>query len=668
MTSLTVLLLSLAVRPHKIATAPVRGPCPIAFSPKRGQNAPNPIADEQMLIDDREIDPADERSGRAAWGMDPTRLALDLSIDRGEALPKPFCSEVGRRLLLAELQFSRWILRRVEKIDLSQDRSVSRRIALELSVRDDAPEFEVEGSERRCLVPLSLMRRRTLVNLELRDEAGHPLFLPGLRLTQQLDQSVMLAAAATVSPSLAEDDEVAQFVQMAVAGELAQVRWAYRAFDRAERGPLLELRQDSLFRYAANRFRYNFSLYTFLPAPENKHSLHQLVTLGFSEPLAWKYRVPTIKAESGFPDCSLYSPGEYTRLTPSRVLAAIGLKPIRVRFQVPGAENAASYHVEIASPPGLQIIEATLLAGRPNDPNHSVSEDRVVGHTPVVGLHAVEVPSGSLCRVQVRLGVPAGGWLAAVWASSLAVSGVLASVAYHWHQANVLNSNQTTNVVLILVTAAAAAATLVAQRDNGGVAARFVSGLRALGTVSTVLPLIAAALLTYADLGSNAQVPLKETVRAELWTLTGVGLLIAVIFTTVILKSFAAQYHEVIRESPWDQSEPASADEGELEKDPPQPSRPEFHERLGRYGFGRPAVSVRSAEGWHDRYEWTGPQQDAAVRRLERIRFSTTSHQPCTSPSDRCSRGEVCGLRSSALGEHVAGGDDADGPAVGAET
>lgn len=61
-------------------------------------------------------------------------------------------------------------------------------------------------------------------------------------------------------------------------------------------------------------------------------------------------------------------------------------------------------------------------------PFGGVSFDRVGGGFRSVDLHVVDVPYGSLCRAQVRLGVPVGGWLTSIFsimvASSLLVTGV----------------------------------------------------------------------------------------------------------------------------------------------------------------------------------------------------------------------------------------------------
>ena len=74
---------------------------------------------------------------------------------------------------------------------------------------------------------------------------------------------------------------------------------------------------------------------------------------------------------------------------------------MRIHFPVPAAENAASFHFEIDAPEGVQILEASLLAGLPGNPNPSF--DHVQGSFPTVGLHVIEVPKGSLSRVQIGL-------------------------------------------------------------------------------------------------------------------------------------------------------------------------------------------------------------------------------------------------------------------------
>jgi hypothetical protein len=79
------------------------------------------------------------------WVQDPVQLALQASSDsRRDTWERPEiypCVELGRRLLLAQLEFSDWVLRRVECVRFERDRSVSRTISVEIVVRADAPVF-----------------------------------------------------------------------------------------------------------------------------------------------------------------------------------------------------------------------------------------------------------------------------------------------------------------------------------------------------------------------------------------------------------------------------------------------------------------------------------------------------------------------------------------------
>jgi hypothetical protein len=77
------------------------------------------------------------------WLEDPADLALQRSSESRKTPnttpPMNLCLELGRRSLLAELQFSEWILRRVESVHFERERSVSRAVSVEFIIRDDAP-------------------------------------------------------------------------------------------------------------------------------------------------------------------------------------------------------------------------------------------------------------------------------------------------------------------------------------------------------------------------------------------------------------------------------------------------------------------------------------------------------------------------------------------------
>jgi hypothetical protein len=560
--------------------------------------------------------------GRAVWDADPTDLALAASGARREAAnPEPpgaFCLEVGRRLLLAELQFSSWVLRRVEKVSFHRDHSIWRRISIELNVRDDAPVFRDRSGREFWLVPISMMRRRTLVNLDLRDEDDRSLTTPGIRLQQQFDQSLLLAAAATAPESATDvaraDSPVRRFVSDLVAGEHRTVLRRVDEFEAARsdtaKSYLRALRRNATFTAVLHRLEQNFSLYVFLPVERGRH---RLLWMSFDEPVDWSYQRARLepRAAGGLVGVDAegavaYRPAADTRRWEwGNVVSALGLRPTRIRFQVPSAENAASYHFEFTAPDGVRIVRAELLAGRPNDPLKHVSADHAPGRGQTVGLHAVEVPHGSLCRAQVDLRVPSRGWLATSVISYWLIFAVLGTVIWHlFLRSSAWSDVQITNVVLLLVSASAGVATLIAQREAGEVALRLVSRIRALGVLAIGLPIIGAGFLIYPNRDGDAAPGTPDRVGLSVLTLVALG--IVALATTAWWATKRDERHAEAQ-SPWNITRESES--------PPEPVR-DYRLALRRFGFETAAVGIKSAEGWHERYAWDDERQAAAVASL----------------------------------------------------
>jgi hypothetical protein len=550
------------------------------------------------------------------WRIDPTSWALEQSRWRKpDMLPRAFCVEVGRRLLLAQLEFSEWVLRRVEKVQFERDRSVTRDLAIDLLVHREAPIFIDADGREKYLVPLSMMRRRTLVNMDLRDEEGHTLTMPGIRLTQQLDQSVLLAAAAEDSVVGSEHwSSICEFVRTVIGGRYHEVLHALEEFDRAAESSdstfLNILHENILFCATLNRLRKNFTLYVLL----DKNKGHQrLLRMRFDEPMEWSYQRPELK-ERGNDKGWIYRPGDKVpRRERTHILAALGLRPTRVRLQIPSAEYAASYHFEFTAPIGVRVVEAVLLAGRPNDPDRHVSIDHIVGHSPTIGLHAVEIPNGSLCRAQVDLRIPARGWLTTVVAGALAIAGMQTAVALEWwSRSQNWTPEEVTNIVLILVTASAAVIALVAQQEFRGVAARMVTAVRAVGTGLTALPIATAILLVFSLLEK-----LPKVLPSERYILLAVAVIASALACLNLVGWFGSWLDDrraEIEESPWDMT----TDERRATT---ETTTENFACAIKEYGFDSPSIGIRSAEGWHEIYDWCDTRQYDAIRALSPTAF-----------------------------------------------
>jgi hypothetical protein len=574
--------------------------------------------------------------GEAPWGLDPADMALDASADRKRdrhEATDAFCVEVGRRMLLAELRFSGWVLRRVEKVRIDSDRSVSRRCSIELKVRDDAPVFVNREGERFWLVPLSIMRRRTLVNMNLRDEADESIMMPGIRLAQQLDESMLLAAAATTSPDLIQPGSaLRKFVHTVVAGKKEEIVKTMEDFESsAANRPAFakELDGNWLFTTILRRLRRSFTLYVFLPERAGRH---RLLRISFDEPTDWAYQVPSLRKQDDGSYRYEVARRPLPWYHPGHMAAALGLCPTRVRFQVPSAENAASYHFEFAAPAGVQVVAASLLAGRPNEPERHVSFDHVVGHSPTVGLHAVEVPNGSLCRVQVSLGIPTRGWLTTLLVCSWLIVGVLVSVAIHQPTGTTSwSADEVTNIVVLLVSTSAGVAALIAQREAGGVGARLVAWMRSIGVIVTALPIVAAGILTY-NLDASGHAPTHPEL---LWVLFGFAFVAAVLITSAWGLSRRAERPKNEQSSPWDMTDNSLTD-----------PETDYLDALTKYGFDKAAVGIRSAENWHDQYDCDDKMDRAAVAALERPAGRVAAAHNCSDLGTTCASRHGCPVTS----------------------
>lgn len=577
------------------------------------------------------------------WRASSVELGLDGSRGmRRNVRPGAFCAEVGRRMLLAQTDFREWVLRRVERVTFQEDRSVLREMTVDLRVRDDAPVFVDERGHPYWLVPLAVMWRRTLVDFHLADEEDRPLTLPGLRLTQQLDQAMLLAAAATAPTATgagdAQDPAVTDFVQGLIVGERDEVFDRWEGFERLrpqDPGALAALRSSDVFYPVARRMRSTFTLYAFLDAEDRRH---RLLRMSFVEPITWTYQLPVLRHRGAFRGPLEFLTGQEVPWTerPERLLATLGIAPTRIRFQVPAAERAASYHFELVAPEGVRIQKGTLLAGRPHEPDRPFTADHVENDTLTVGLHGVEVPTGSLCRAQVDVRVQAAGWLAVMVLSGVAVLAVLGSVAWHLHtQDSGQGSEQYNNVVVLLVSTAAAAAGFVAHREFHGVAARLVVGVRMVAAACISLPVIAAGFVAYTE--QQPEQPPEPATLVAVLVLCGLALLLTAYLAVVWWLSWQVERKEPTR-SPWDMTRYQVRDRAPRHASG-KTSPVDFTGATSEHGFDRPTIALPSSEAWHEVYDLTDDAQQETVDALTGMLTPREGQVPfqCADPR-RCPR------------------------------
>ena len=584
------------------------------------------------------------------WNVEPIQVALteaDAHRAGDDGTAYQVCTEVGRRMILAQFRFNSWVLRRVEKVQFASDRRIARSSSIELRVPDEAPVVAVEGREPQWLIPLTVMRRRTLVNLDLRTEDGEGISLLGLRFTQKLDEAMLRAAARLARPEATDHTAIDEFVHAVVSGEWEEVQGRLTVYDawRKHRGavedesrPFAPYFANVTFRAALERMWHNFTLYVLLPVSCGRH---RTLRLAFEERVEWSYQSPVLNPEDDRPrgrQVWNYLPMARRHRALSGPLHYFGLRSTRIRFLTPSAENCASYHFEFVAPTGLWVTSAAFVGGRPNlDAKGVTPWDSVTSTGHSVGLHAVEVPNGSLCRAQVHLRVPSRGWLSTLTVSCWAAVFALLTVAWHaqlFGTEGQWSTNQITNIVLLLVTVCAGGSTYVAQHPAGDVAARMLTGPRLGGALVLTLPAVAAVFLVYlGESGSAVHVPdwmpgfvdrvLPDTITrhnlvAGLLVLTGIGAVLALLVLVAWVSSIVDERLSG-RISPWDMT---TVDEGSAggrsgRRAPIDTSTMDYHQLVKALHLSKRAVGVYSAEGWHERYGWDDERQQAALDLLE---------------------------------------------------
>jgi hypothetical protein len=593
------------------------------------------------------IDPARERRGLAdtsllmpgrfpaeghvhPWPRDPA-CWRDLSV----------CQVCGLTMLQVFVKSSDWVVRRVEHVTFLDECTVRRGVSIDYVAPSNAVALSRPGGHCARVLPLAIMRRKSLVNFDFRDHDGRALPLLGLRQNQALTLAVVRAWAAasldeqteTVSP------EVDEFLDDVIAGDQTELWRAYKRMWAAEPGTQLQrLGIDHLFRVMLDRLANSFVLYGLHDGPAGER---QVIKFSYDEPLTLRYseagyratRDVAGKRQDEDATTWLRSLG-WTTLS-----AAMGFSTTRIVFPVPAAELAASHHFEISAPPEVSIVRAALLAGRPKPEakkpalpavghvNGSAmmkerqrrrpSFDSIGGGYPTVDLHVAGVPYGSKSLVQVEVEARADGWFATAVFSSWLASAILLFAYLARPKLDVGSA--------LLVSFTAGLAALLARNDPHRLVTRLLSKVRLLAMFAAVLALAAAVVLAF-----------DHPQAAHDWLF--VLFIASIVPTALISSSWLLALSRYLRndpqESPWEHHRPRRSKS--TSQDPEQAAHLEDetrHETLARkfedapcpydlayekLGFNRPAIRVASCESNRQTYPWDKEFADSFHRRLDK--------------------------------------------------
>jgi hypothetical protein len=628
----------------------------------------------------------------AAWAPESGTAQLT-GVDRQHEHPWPLCAEqwdailgcrrCGLALLRGFIGIADWVVRRVESIEFVDDRTVCRRVSVDYTVPRDAVVLRRGDGTRVRVLPLAMMRRKSMINFDFRDHDGRPMPLLGLRENQALTLAVVRAWATALledSGTMADERrlpaDLDELLDDVIAGDQAELSAAYERI-MAPRGVPHE-HVDQRLVVILERLATNFVLFATESAPPGTR---RIVKWSYDEPLTLRHSTSSYQGHEDGPCPGTPPPGRphepvtYGRTgrrqhwwEPDPLLAGLGLQPTLIRFPTPGAELAASFHLEVTAPPEVSIVEASLLAGQPNlrfhdspdedrrqwdewrtglgedapsrrpRPRRRPSFDSVSGGYPTVDLHVAEVPFGSLSRAQVELQASPSGWLATAWLAALLATLVLFA-AYLGRETGELPT-------LVLVTYAAAMVTVVVRPDPHVMVTRLLSYLRMLAGASAVLTLTGALAVAFLDpdaarrfvlaVGLLSLVP--TAVLSAVWWLArrrlvrerpprrGAGVVARGQTSTAgdardnpnswraARRRLRAELRSAprIRLSPWEQCLPSQIHDDSVDAD--------FHARLAheldeaeypydaavvRLGFQRSGIKVASVESERTTFTWT---------------------------------------------------------------
>jgi hypothetical protein len=538
------------------------------------------------------------------------------------------CELCGLAMLKLFVDSPAWVIRRVEHVAFIDECTVRRRVSIDYVAPQDAVAFRRSDGQEVRVLPLAIMRRKSLVKFDFRSHDGHAVPLLGLRQNQAMTLAVARAWAAATLQAHEQpgdiSDEIGDFLDDVVAGDQIELWGAFKRMWAAPEGSQLRLLgKDNYFRTVLDRLANSFVLYGLHEGPCGER---RLIKFSYDEPLTLRYADSTYEPFGSDGKAGGREKGDSIHLSRfcwSAVSSAMGFSPTRIEFPVPAAELAGSFHFEITAPPEVSIVNSVLLAGRPKpesppaatgqDEPSPVMKDRgrrrpsfdaISGGYPTVDLHVADVPYGARSCAHVEVEARATGWFATAAFSSWLASGVLGFAAFAKPQLGVGST--------LLMSFAAGLAVLLVRQDPHRLVTRLLSKVRLLATLAAVLALAAAVVMAAPD---------PSAAYAWLLALFIVGLIPTILITGSWSRALARSLRGKPRESPWEHHRPRKS-KVESAEDPDIPLSPENcdrHEKLAQrmeianfpydlayceLGFSRPAIRVASSEGGRHRYLW----------------------------------------------------------------
>jgi hypothetical protein len=359
----------------------------------------------------------------------------------------------GQRILRLIAAPSTWTNRRVESVEFLDDQAVRKRISVDLDVPESTP----------C-VPLALLAKEILVDLDTVDETGRP--LPVLTRGENTKVAWAALAAAAQKPldeqGLDLDQQLLTDLRALVSSDVDEAQEVFENLLASHPHADL-LHEDASFMRLASQLIHNFLFLVRLDASPRERRI-----------LKFSYRAV------------LESPGVL-----SGALASIGFRRVSLLFDVPALGTSASYHFECEAPEDLEIEEGVLLVD--DDEQVITGESSIRGsrvHMYLPGTVSPEAEKSAIIFVQrSRTGFVRIAALSAIFSSAV--------LTFFWNHLSTV-ANQPDRVTAILLVIPGLLSLLASRPGEHRLASRFFFGTRVLVAVSGLLAYSAAATLAIA--------------------------------------------------------------------------------------------------------------------------------------------------------------------------
>jgi hypothetical protein len=476
-----------------------------------------------------------------------------------------------------------WVNRRVEQLEFLDTRAVRWRVSVDFDVPEGAPANPSDDTTFR-LVPLTSWSKADLVAFDLRDEAGNALWMP----TSELMNSQVVAGITRWARVILNDNFPAPLGPMlekivsarpperledtdpfdAVA-ELMQVEMTDELWTAIER-----LRGDYVFRGQLTELWRNYIIVVAVSDPPGKR---RIIKLAFESEVT--FRKP--------------------KSIGLRLLQHLGWRSWRLDVYLGG--RGGSHHLEVAAPPGVDIVQIRMRPAVPGQADEIAAAD---GGSPRVH---IRVPSRQRARyratILVRVSRP--GWLTYCWLAGQVIFVVLLrgriDIAVLFPASSSAAAAEAGTASTLLLGLLAVFATMLIGPGTHPLASRLLMAARFLILVDSAAILIAAGNLLL-------ETPGQSSPAGDWSTLAWVSGIVAFLLTlTRLLPKAPRRKGRPSRLSwAWITNLPARIRE---RRAAPRGSRTD-----------RGGVSIPAADGYHfgDDHPWSSADQTDLVTGLKR--------------------------------------------------